>query len=306
LKREFKKGKILHEGKTKKVFEVINHPDLVIIQNKDDITKNDDPSQTRAMHSKAILATETTCIVFEFLRKNGLPVAYKERISNTEFLATRSDMLHLEVIERPYGYGSFLSRYPQYLKLNGEIPHRFEEPRFEVFLKTTGGSIISKDGEKIGTLPNDVKTGRPIDDPFIYNPREQFWLLKHPKLPVNEKESGICTIFSGDILPEEISMQNIERIANKTSHLLETFLSFIDLTLVDFKMEFGRGPDGELLIADVLDNDSWRLRTHEWKELSKELFRQNRDMKEIEESYQFVAKELRRAEIISTRKQIHI
>jgi phosphoribosylaminoimidazole-succinocarboxamide synthase len=295
----FKKGELLYEGKTKKVFLVVGHPNLVIIQSKDEITKNDDSSQTKVMESKAEIATETTCLIFEFLKEQGVKVAYKERISETEFVAVRTNMIHLEVIERWYPYGSFLVRFPHYARLDGGFPYRFNEPRFEVFLKTTGGKMVSKDGREIGELPVDFKTGRPVDDPFIFSYKDEFWLLKHPKVSISAKESNLCTIYSKDILPKGISMQEIKEEADKIACLLWKFLSLANLTLIDFKIEFGVGSDGELLLSDVIDNDSWRLRDDDWKERSKELFRQNQDMKEIKESYEFVARELRRAEVIA-------
>ncbi len=285
-----KKGVILAEGKTKRLYRVEGDERLLIVESKDDITKNDNPKETRQMTSKAKFSTMTTSIVFEILKKAGIPVAYERQLSDTEFLAVNCEMIMLEVVVRRYAVGSYLKRYPNFEKKKGDVPHRFHRLVFELFLKTTGGKIFIKDGEIGGTTPNDPVNGRPIDDPLISNPDDEFWNLKHPKYPSWDEKSNLdFPVSRFFILPKSVTVEKIEEIARKVFLVLEGAWAQLGFRLVDFKIELGIDKDGNLLVADVIDNDSWRLRTSDWKELSKQLFRDNFDMAEIANKYALVA-----------------
>ena len=86
-------------------------------------------------------------------------------------------------------------------------------------------------------------------------------------------------------------LRTIERYAMRINGILREFWSSCGVTLVDFKMEFGRLADGSIVLADEISPDTCRLwdsDTHE--KLDKDRFR--RDLGGVEEAYAEIMKRL--------------
>lgn len=282
-----KKGKACAEGKTKIIYSVVGNPLKVIVKSKKKITKHDDPAQTREFAKKDVYATATTCAVFELLEKAGIPVAYEEQASSTEFLATKCDMLPLEVVARRYKVGSYTKRHPETIRKDGIQPERFHRLEVEFFLKTTGGCLVNKGGD---ILLKGLGPKKGEEDPLIKNPYDTTWQLVHPKKPAWEEGYDLGkNLNSSYIIPKPELMAEMESITRNVFLLLEGAWATLRCRLIDTKLEFGLTFDGRLVVADVIDNDSWRLRNSIWDELSKETFRQGEALTEVEKKYGIVA-----------------
>ena len=88
---------------------------------------------------------------------------------------------------------------------------------------------------------------------------------------------------------EEIEL--VKKYAFQVNDFLKGYLKGIGIDLVDFKIEFGKTADGQIVLADEISPDTCRLwdeNTHE--KLDKDRFR--RDMGNVEDAYQEVMRRL--------------
>ncbi|TRY24106.1 phosphoribosylaminoimidazolesuccinocarboxamide synthase [Brevibacillus sp. LEMMJ03] len=83
----------------------------------------------------------------------------------------------------------------------------------------------------------------------------------------------------------------LERIGLQVNEVLQGYLRKRGVILVDFKLEFGRTPEGEILLADEISPDTCRFWDAETMEkLDKDRFR--RDLGHVEEAYREMLKRL--------------
>ena len=85
-------------------------------------------------------------------------------------------------------------------------------------------------------------------------------------------------------LATDEEIDNIIAQALKINELLQAIFDKANLVLVDFKLEFGRTPDGKIILADEISPDTCRLWDKDTQEkLDKDRFR--RDLGGVEEAY---------------------
>lgn len=107
---KYKLGKLINEGKTKRVYELLNDPTLCLLESKDRITAGDG-AKSHALEGKAVISTSTTVKVFGLLNQAGIKTAYVKPAGPKSFIAKKCDMIPIEWVTRRQATGSFLRRH---------------------------------------------------------------------------------------------------------------------------------------------------------------------------------------------------
>lgn len=258
----------LAEGKTKIITPLPGVPGFALVTSKDGITAGDG-AKRHLLPGKGALATRTTCNVFDLLPSKGVPVAYVGRgETSTTFITRICEMIPVEVVVRRVATGSFLKRYPR--TPDGTVLGR---PVVEFFYKTSGRRVGDQE--------------LPCDDPLmVWNIEGRAYDLYLPNKP--EAEGHICQLKVSGQLDLYSQLKKCAEIATVINYALYNAWRAVGGELYDFKVEFGTTENGEILLADVIDCDSWRV-VWQGLQLSKQGYRDGDDPERVLSVYRLAA-----------------
>jgi phosphoribosylaminoimidazole-succinocarboxamide synthase len=232
------KKELMYEGKAKQVFST-DDENLIIMHFKDDATAFNGIKKAQILN-KGVLNCEITNIIFNYLKENGIPTHFVEKLNDRDQLCKKVNIIPLEVIVRNIIAGSMAKRLdiPEGTKANTTI--------FEICYKN----------DKLG-------------DPLI-----------------NDDHAVALNVCTRD------ELNQIRSLTLKINELLQKLFAKMNITLVDFKIEFGKDRDGNIVLADEISPDSCRLWDSTTNEkLDKDRFR--RDLGKVVEAYEEILSRLK-------------
>lgn len=268
-KEEYK----INEDKIKIIWQDPNDDYQVLVQSKPVISA-DDGERLYFLPGKDEIANETVCNVFNFLNANGIATHYIRYVNASTFLARKVQMIPIKIFIRKRAYGSYLKRYPEVVE--GSL---FSPLVTEFFLK-------------------DKKNNSPL---MIWDKNKDKWLLHNAKKPLGRGRLRLINpsfVVNNFLMPKDTEeIQSIRKLAVEVFWLLDKAWAALGARLVDLKIKMGFDwKANQLLVADVIDNDSWRIWPNgdksqmKGKDVSCDLKEITPEaMKAIQENYKWVA-----------------
>jgi phosphoribosylaminoimidazole carboxylase PurE protein len=181
-------------------------------------------------------------------------------------------MLPYEVVIRREAHGSYLKRNPHFSK--GLL---FPRLIVEFFLKTKDKNW----------------NGKPLvaDDPLMVHVADAAQIeLFNPAKPIHGQEPFLV-LKAQEVFGRANEWEffaEMQRIARQAYLVLEKAWQLEGGRLVDFKVEFGFDTEGRLLLADVIDNDSWRV-IESGGYIDKQVYRDGGALDDVAAKYRQVA-----------------
>ena len=231
-----KKGKMIYEGKAKKLYETEDQ-DLLIQEFKDDATAFD-ATKRGTIKDKGVINNRLSEVIFKLLESKGVATHFVERMNERDMLVKKVKIVPLEVTIRNVVAGGMA---------------KMLDLKEGIVLKET-------------VLEYHYKEDK-LHDPLI-----------------NEYQIRAVGLATSE------DLEFIRKTSFEINDILRKLFDKSGLTLVDFKLEFGRFKN-RIILADEISPDTCRLWDKKTNEkLDKDRFR--RDLGKIEEAYQEVLKRL--------------
>jgi len=242
---------LITEGKTKRIWQYKANPNNVLIESRDDITAGDGEKHN-IIKDKGKYCNTITCNNFKLLDENGIPNHFLEQFNDNSFLAAKLKMIHLEVIVRRRVAGSYTQR-------TGIAEGAYlEQPKIEFNFKCDAlhDPLVEWSEERKGFVVYDA-----------HQPRKKGFLgMLRPLLASEGLDKN------NFILPKSKQFFLIKHMALGAFHCLEKSWRNLGGEIWDMKLEFGYDTDEKIMLGDVIDNDSWRLKI-DGEEMSKQVYR---------------------------------
>lgn len=210
MKNNIQKGPLLYEGKGKKVYQVLGEEDRVILYFKDDLTA----AQGRKKDSfpgKGQICKNISSLIFQYLKKEQIPVHWIEDLSSQESLCFKTKILPLEVVVRNRLAGSTAKR------LGFEEGHSIKEPLLEFYYKKDelDDPFISEEQIiKLELIPKPSLLSEVKSQAFLINDKlRPFFSQAHLELIDFKMEFGLSQnklLLSDDISPDSSRVWDIK------------------------------------------------------------------------------------------------
>ena len=145
----------------------------------------------------------------------------------------------------------------------------------------------------IEVVVRNVAAGSIVRQTTLEEGRIINWPLVEFYLKDDEKDDPLLTEDRIKLMGYGESIRPLQFIAREVNAILKDIFNKIDLTLVDFKLEFGYDSEQNLLLADELSPDGMRL----WKKGTKESFDKDlfrKDQGDIVEAYNIILSKIKK------------